>query len=177
MDAILAGVEQTISTESQQQRLIPGVTFTCHGFITKWILAASLSQSGFRNSYPELQTWNSSDGTTYSKQRATRFNPAGGSAEETFYEYTPDTPHEFHDGEVLGIFIPGGLRTWYYVLFESGGDLPLSYYETFSGLSGAFTDTPPEGDFITTAQGVLTANEIPLMAVEVCKLQCSRSHL
>ncbi len=175
MDAILAGVEQTISAESQQQRVVPGVTFTCHGFITKWILAASLAQ--FRDSYPELQTWNSSDGTTYTKQRATRFNLAGGSAEETFYECTPDTPHEFYDGEVLGIFIPGDEKTRYNVLFESGGDLPLSYYETFSGSGSTLTDTPLEGDFTTTAQGVLTANEVPLMAVEVCKLQCSRSDL
>ncbi len=55
------------------------------------------------------------------------------------------------------------------MLFESGGDLPLSYYETFSGLNGAFSETPPEGDFTTTAQDVVTANEVPLMAVEVCK--------
>ncbi len=75
-----------------------GITFSCHGFITKSILAAEWRDEVY---YPELQTWNSTDGITYMKQGATTFSVEGGNAEMTFYEYTPNTPHEFYNGYVV----------------------------------------------------------------------------
>ncbi len=96
-----------IDEEDREQRLIPDINFTCHGFITKWILAAEWDDEDI---YPELQTWNSTDGITYTKQGATTFSLEGGSAEMTYYEYSPNPPHEFNDGDVLGSFIPDNPR-------------------------------------------------------------------
>ncbi len=160
MDAIIDGLQQSgmerpiEEAENNQQRLIPGITFTCHGFITKWILAAKW---GDEDNYPELQTWNSTDGITYTKQEATTFSLEGGSAEMTFYEYTPDTPHEFYDGDVLGMFIPDKSR--YEIFFQDESALTNYFYDTGKD--------PPEDDFITT--GMDTANVHPLVAVEVCE--------
>ncbi len=58
----------------------------------------------------------------------------------TFYEYTPDPPgHEFHDGDVLGMFIPAQSR--YRMLFLADESGPTNYlYNTGSA-------TPPEGNF------------------------------
>ncbi len=164
MDEIMIGLQQSgmerpIKDEKRQQRLIPGITFTCHGFITKWILAAKW---GDKANYPELQTWNSSDGITYTKQGTTTFSFEGGSEEMLFYEYTPDPPgHEFQDGDVLGMFIPDKSR--YNIFFQADESAPTNYfYDTGGG-----STTPPEGDFTTT--GIPTATAYPLLAVEICE--------
>ncbi len=164
MDAIMIGLQESIQDENRQQSLIPGITFTCHGFITKWILAAKWANKA---NYPELQTWNSTDGFTYTKQGATTFSLDGGSTEMTFYEYIPDTPHEFHDGDILGMFIPAQSR--YKIYFQADESGPTNYfYDTGTG-----STIPPEDDFTTTEED--TANVHPLVAVEVCeysKLLC-----
>ncbi len=162
MDAIMAGLGQTLNDRGTQQRLFPGITFTCHGFITKWILAAEWRDEV---NYPELQTWNSTNDITYTKQGATTFSLDGGSTEMTFYEYTPDSPHEFYDGDILGIFLPVFSSGRYRVFFEDDGTAPLNYYRLY------FTSSPPAGDFSTTGDNVVAVNEAPLIAVEVCKLR------
>ncbi len=88
MDAIMAGLGRSVRSRDseEEQLLIPEITFTCHGFITKWILAANWDDE---DCYPELQTWNSIDGITYTKQGATTFSAEGGSEEMTFYEISP----------------------------------------------------------------------------------------
>ncbi len=153
-----SGIDRPIHDENRQQLLIPGITFTCHGFITKWILLAKWSDEV---NYPELQTWNSTDGITYTKQGATTFSLEGGSAEMSLYEYTPDTPHEFHDGDVLGMFIPDKSRYEMFLLADKSG--PTNYfYDT-----GKDSTFPPEDDFTTTAAD--TAIVHPLIIVEVCE--------
>ncbi len=156
-------LNKTIESRAQTQSLIPGIKFTCHGFITKWILAAEWYMFG--NTYPELQTWNSTDGITYTKQGATTFSLDGGSAEITFYEYTPVTPHEFHDGDVLGVFIPNRLQTEYRVFFKDTGLL------NYNSTGGSSTTFQVGTVFNTSGQGISTANGIPLLAVEVCESQ------
>ncbi len=158
-DAIVAGLGQTIKKKENQQCLNSGITFTCHGFITKWILAA---EWGDEVNYPELQTWNSTDGIMYTKQGATTFSVEGGSTEMTFYEYTPDTPHEFHDGDVLGMFIPD--KSICQIFFEEVAVGPLNYF-LYTGTA----TTPPVGDFTTSGKTIATA--YPLLAVEVRELE------
>ncbi len=161
MDAVMIGVEQSgtdkvINDEQQQQRLIPGITFTCHGFITKWILAAMWADT---DHLPDLQTWNSPDGIIYTKQGNTTFSLEGGSAEMTYYEYSPNPPHEFNDGDVLGMFIPDQTRLA--LFFESVDSGSLNYvYDT--------NVSPPGGDLITTSRDT-EVNAAPLIAVEVCE--------
>ncbi len=161
MDAIMAALQQSVQDNQQQQHLIPAINFTCHGFITKWILAAKWADT---LRLPELQTWNSSDGITYTKQGATTVSLEGGSAEMAYYEYSPNPPHEFNDGDVLGMFIPDDTRLA--VFFEQVDSAMLNYVDN----AGNGVYSPPEGDFaITTADTTVTA--APLIAVEVCKLQ------
>ncbi len=82
VDTIVAGLEGNIRGRQGEQHLIPRINFTCHRFITKWIIGAECDNSVRHDFYPELQTWNSTDGTTYTKQGATTFSVDG---EMTFY--------------------------------------------------------------------------------------------
>ncbi len=157
MDDIVIALQRSIRDERRQQRLIPGINFTCHGFITKWIFAAKWRDI---DNLPELQTWNSSDGTTYTKQGVTTVSFEGGSAEMTYYEYRPNPPHEFNNGDVLGVFIPD--RTRLQMFFERVDSGFLNYVHR------NVNSIPPEGDFVTTTADN-TANAAPLIAVEVCE--------
>ncbi len=168
MDAIEIGIQQVtfgtfvavVNDEEQQQRIIPAINFTCHGFITKWIFAAMWDNT---DNLPELQTWNSTDGTTYKKQGATTVSLEGGSAEMTYYEYSPNPPHEFNDGDVLGMFIPDETRLALFFERVDSGSLNI-VYDTGSGIV-----SPPVGDLIAT-NGDREVNAAPLIAVEVCEL-------
>ncbi len=154
----MAVVQQSI--EDSQQCLVPGISFTCHGFITKWILAAKWANT---DHLPEQQTWNSPDDIIYTKQGATTFSLEGGSAEMTYFEYSPNPPHEFNDGDVLGMFIPDETRlAIFFVEVESD---PLNYVDN----TGNNNFNPPGGPFVTTTADT-TVNAVPLIAVEVCKL-------
>ncbi len=162
MDQVMIGVQQMeggrpIQEEEREQRLIPDINFTCHGFITKWILAAMWADEDV---YPELQTWNSTDGITYTKQGATTFSLEGGSAVMTYYEYSPNSPHEFNDGDVLGMFIPDKSR--YKLFFERTDSGPENYVEDMADSAGS--------DFTTNSGGIQITSAVPLIAVEVCEL-------
>ena len=78
----------------------------------------------------------------------------------TYYEYIPDTPHEFRDGDVLGVFIPTFEDT-YGIFFKEDSNAPLNYYVDGTTIS-------PQEDF-----SIINANrsrESPLIAVEICEL-------
>ncbi len=79
----------------------------------------------------------------------------------SFYKYNPDTPHEFHDGDVLGMFIPDKSR--YKIYFQTDGSGPTNYFSD----TGKDSTIPPGDDFITTEE--TTATAYPLVAVEVCE--------
>ncbi len=162
MDEVMIGVQQTgmekpIKEEQKEQRLIPNINFTCHGFITKWIFLAKWDDKVV---YPELQTWNSPDGTTYTKQGATTVSLEGGSVEMTYYEYSPNPLHEFNDGDVLGMFIPDKPR--YKLFFERTDSGPENYVKDKADSAGS--------EFTTNSGGIQMTNAVPLIAVEVCEL-------
>ncbi len=166
MDAIEIALQQNINDERRQQRLIPGINFTCHGFITKWVFAARWLSNDY---LPELQTWTSTNDTTYTKQGATTVSLEGGSAEITYYEYSPNPPHEFNDGDVLGMFIPDQPRLR--MFFEEVDSDFLNYVL----ITGSDIFSPPEGNFVTTIADN-TVNAAPLIAVEVCKCSSFNSY-
>ena len=49
--------------------IIPGMTFTCNGYITRWTVGGSWTQSSDPNIIPELQIWRSEldSGSTFSR--------------------------------------------------------------------------------------------------------------
>ncbi len=78
----------------------------------------------------------------------------------TYYEYSPNPPHEFNDGDVLGMFIPDETRLA--IFFERVDSSCFNYVDR------NVNSIPPEGDFVTTTADN-TVNAVPLIAVEVCE--------
>ncbi len=88
----------------------------------------------------------------------------------TYYEYCPNPPHEFNDGDVLGMFIPD--QTQLALFFErvDSGSFLNYVYDTGNNFS------PPGGDLTTTNRD-REVNAAPLIAVEVCELcMCSGNY-
>lgn len=52
-----AGENTNIEAFDREQRLIPGISFGCGGWLNKWIVAATEKSGGRRNRYPQLQIW------------------------------------------------------------------------------------------------------------------------
>ena len=52
----------------EQQCLFPDITFTCNGFITKWIVGGTTDNT--KSLEPELQIWRNTEGTSYTKETA-----------------------------------------------------------------------------------------------------------
>ena len=88
---------------SNKQYLFPDITFTCNGFITKWIVGGNTDSS--ESLQPELQIWRNTVGTSYTK---TNFSviPFSTSTAVNIVEYIPDPPLEFQEGDILGVYQP-----------------------------------------------------------------------
>jgi len=146
----------SVRTRERQQRIIPGIHFTCTGMLTKWIIGAqrTLTQT---TSHLQLQIWRQRSQTTNTFDR-TNFNDItdlNTTNDLNVYEYMPNPPLQFQADDLLGLFQPRRTDTQEVVYFQEGGgprnyaysnrDSPLTTYWTFGGVN----------------------NDVPLVAVEV----------
>ena len=93
---------------NRRQQITPSITFTCDGWITKWIIGALWD--GENMLFPELQIWRKDGNNTFRKINGTFISVETRNA-SLIYEYTNFPPIPFQAGDILGAFIPrGGLR-------------------------------------------------------------------
>ena len=90
---------------NRRQQLTPNITFTCNGWITKWIIGALWG--GGNMLFPELQIWRNDGNNTYRKINGT-FISVETSNPSLIYEYSDFSPIPFQAGDILGAFIPKG---------------------------------------------------------------------
>ena len=88
---------------NKKQYLFPDITFTCNGFITKWVVGGTTDSS--ESLQPELQIWRNTGGTSYTK---TNFSlipiPFSTPTAVNIVEYIPEPPLEFQEGDILGVY-------------------------------------------------------------------------
>ena len=148
----------TITTRQRQQRIIPGIKFTCNGTLTKWIIGAQQTLSQATSYvYLQLQIWRRRkppkkyDRTTFSN--ITALNTTD---DLNVYEYIPNPPLEFQANDILGLYHPfyneTPVRVWYEV-----GTGPWNYVRV--------NQSSPLTSGFTTGEGF--DNNLPLVAVEV----------
>ena len=129
------------------QYLYPDMLFSCNGSITKWIYG------GMGSGNADLQIWRQTTGG-YTKTGSSSVN-AGTMNGTNLYEFTPQTPLQFQEGDVFGIYISSG--NFLYQQQESG---PLERYHSGNSLSMITESTLSS----------ITKNNFPLVAAEISKI-------
>ena len=149
----------SLTTHERQQRIIPGIRFTCTGMLTKWIIGAQrpLTQS---TNHLQLQIWRrrSPTSNTFDRTNFSDLADLNATDDLNVYEYTSNPPLQFQADDLLGLFLPRRTETQVVVYLQEDGG-PQSYRRFFqnSALSS----------FTTSSRGVRTDTDIPLVAVEV----------
>ena len=95
----------SIAPVTQNQFIYPELQFTCNGTITKWIFGAGEQVPPTATEQPELQIWRQTGPDTYTRQGFSLVT-ANETASPNVHEYYPETPLQFQQGDVLGIFYP-----------------------------------------------------------------------
>ena len=132
--------------------------FSCTGLLTKWIIGSEVKSSG--NSYPELQLWRTSDGTTYLKNSSSLVNTDPGSPLYTgVYEYILDPPMEFQEGDVFGLYKPMESQSYLNVFLQENSG-PFAYGQE----SDAST---PLTEITVNSIMPLEQNDYPMVSVEI----------
>ena len=151
-------IEAHTSDEVQQRRqyIYPEINFTCNGTITKWIYGAR-NKNGVM--LPELQIWRPLS-NHYIKVGSSSV-AANTSIGTNLYEFIPQMPLEFQEGDIFGIHIPLR-RNNSLLLYEQRGNGPLNLR-----VNGGI-DTP-----LSIINATLTTdnNDFPLVTAVFSKLK------
>ena len=146
-----------VTTRQCQQRIIPGIKFTCTGTLTKWIIGARRTQAN-NPRHLQLQIWTQRQGSsnTYDRTTFSDITALNTTDDLNVYEYIPNPPLEFQANDILGLHHPPynetPVRVWYEV-----GTGPWNYVH--------FNQSSPLTHGFTTGEGF--DNNLPLVAVEV----------
>ena len=142
-----------VFTKDQDQSIFPDITFNCNGFITKWIMGAERFNV---NSplHPELSIWRRISSDTYIKIKSSFLQTINETNHTYVYEYSPNPPLEFQEGDILGMYQPSDGNVAVYFQKNTG---PLNYVERVTDLSGA----------PSTFRPIASRHFYPLVSVEI----------
>ncbi len=144
----------------RQQRIIPGINFTCDGFIVKWILRGRWDSSDGHDFNPDFQIWRRGDENgAYIPVGNTTIRVVSENSSR-IYEYPVSPPLAFQRGDVLGIFQPRNVYNRLRVYFETNNG-PTNYYIR----TGSNEMEPPLQEFSTAVADNEPA--LPLVTVEI----------
>ena len=138
-----------------QQRIIPGIKFTCTGTLTKWIIGARRRLTQAIN-YLQLQIWRQRQGSsnTYDRTTFSDITALNTTDDLNVYEYIPNPPLEFQADDILGLHQP---------LFSP----TLLYYQRGTGPQNFAVFSWNLLTNMSTTGGVDNDNDLPLVTVEV----------
>ena len=144
---------------SKEQRVFPDINFTCSGNLTKWIVGGEVGTS----IGAELQIWRKNDGSMSDYTRVGySVLQASDPENDDVYEYTPNPPLDFLEGDILGVYQ------------RTGGSHMRVYYQETTGPSnyrrvGDINTDPPVPATLTGVTLVTDQYDYPLVTVEICK--------
>ena len=144
----------------RSQFLYPKMIFLCNGFVTKWIFGADDRGDQY---YPELQIWRQLSRNSYTKIGSSSVN-AGTMIGTNLYEFIPQTPLEFKEGDIFGAFIPLGVINRGLVLNEQKGSGPINIQ-----MDLYLRPTSPPST-LHSSNLSFANNDFPLVTVEISNL-------
>ena len=109
-----------IRTHENQQRIIPGIKFTCTGTLTKWIIGARRRLTQATN-YLQLQIWRRQGSNTYDRTTFSDITALNATDDLSVYEYIPNPPLEFQTNDILGLYQPNISSTQVVLYYQDGG--------------------------------------------------------
>ena len=141
----------------KEQRVFPSIHFTCSGLLTKWIVGGKVGGS----IGAEIQIWRKNAGSDndYTKVGFSVLDTTDPD-NDNVYEYIPNPPLEFQEGDILGVYQ------------QSGGNRMSVYYQETTGpanyrLPGNINTQPPVSDSLLGATLVPDEYDYPLVTVEI----------
>lgn len=162
-----AGENTNIEAFDREQRLIPGISFGCGGWLNKWIVAATEKSGGRRNRYPQLQIWRPSSFNSQSSNAtvialATPLQPvASQRIGLNLFEYVPHPPFQFHAGDMFGLHQPEEDRSQL-LLHYLGETGPVNYQLANQDFPSSFFSTE-------LPNVVVKQSNLPLVTAEISK--------
>ena len=149
VDVYATRATYSVRTHQLQQRIIPGIKFTCNGTLTKWIIGARRTLSQPTN-YLQLQIWRQRQGSSnrYNRTTFSDITALNATDDLNVYEYIPNPPLEFQSNDFLGLYQPLVHNTQVVVYFQEGGG---------------------PRNFVRFNRNIITGvdNDLPLVTVEV----------
>ena len=143
-----------VRTHEHQQRIIPGIHFTCTGMLTKWIVGAQRTLIRATN-HLQLQIWRrrSPTSNTFYRTNFSDLTDLNATDDLNVYEYVPNSPLQFQANDLLGLFQPRSTDAQVYYQEGSG---PCNYASNEDSALSSFT---------RSGEGV--DSDVPLVAVEI----------
>ena len=119
-----------IRSHEQEQRVIPGINFTCNGTVTTWTIGLQIRQlmSEEELKLPEVQIWRKLDEQSnldLIDARSIRASELTSTSYPNVYEFTP-APLSFQAGDVLGLYQPATANSEVEVYYQFDGG-PVNY--------------------------------------------------
>ena len=144
-----------VRTHERQQRIIPGINFTCTGTLTKWIIGARRRTQTQASNYPQLQIWRQRQGSsnTYDRTDFSDITALNTTGYLNVYEYIPNPPLQFQTNDILGLYQPRIRDTQIVVYYQEGGG------------TQNFARSNQNSPITITGRG--NGNDLPLVAIEV----------
>ena len=127
---------------------------SCNGTITKWIFGGNGNGNQIK---PELQIWRQQGPNNYNKIGSSLVN-ANTMIGTNLYEFVPQTPLQFIEGDIFGVHIPED-QVYLYEQKESG---PINLRDDSNAVNPLST--------ITDVLHTEGANDFPLVTVEISKI-------
>ena len=141
--------------QNLRQYLYPQIAFSCNGTVTKWIYGANYRSSN--TATPQLQIWRETSNGYTLIENSTVDATAGNAS--NLYEFIPQTPLKFQEGDIFGVYIPQNsiskLR-----LFEQRLSGPNNFRQTNVNAPLSTLDL---------TLGLDSDNDFPLVTVEISK--------
>ncbi|XP_011408661.1 PREDICTED: uncharacterized threonine-rich GPI-anchored glycoprotein PJ4664.02-like [Amphimedon queenslandica] len=150
-------IQSSAAINDRRQYLYPEIVFSCNGSLTKWIYGGEPVSGNNRNDLPELQIWRQLGPNNYNKIESSLVN-ANTMIGTNLYEFIPQTPLQFQEGDIFGVYIPQSTERLF-DLYEQVGNGPLN-----ERVDGNVADP---SSTITQALVTDTTNDFPLVTVEV----------
>ena len=117
-----------VTTKEKELRLFPNITFTCNGFITKWIVGAgNANLSNSNNS--QLQIWRRGSSDTTYNRIASSFLIHNETSHSNIHEVISNPPLEIQEGDILGVYQPNGDNNLLKLYYQENTG-PLNYLES-----------------------------------------------